>query len=253
MNLPQITCSIGSYCSNSPPNFENIRNITKRTLYTIGIQKRRVGKGLGFLLELLYATGTSGDCGTMESSLVKSGRHWDFLKTKPSLDTQTTLKPINELPRCLRIQTSSNGHALHYKGTVEIATLDLASYWGFPHKPIVVICKENFTKHEPYYTWLPEHFIVIIWLVHTCQIVSHSCMQHHGTHTESGLGDPHVVHVKLAGSWRHHLHAGLCNQLGKWPFTAQLLWRDGSLHTFGEPGVQMVTKTQETWDSEHDC
>ena len=69
--------------------------------------------------------------------------------------------------------------------------------------------------------------------------------QHYGTHTalstypnESGLGDPHVVHVKLAGSWRHHLHAGLCNQLGKWPFTAQLLWRDGSLHTFGEPGVQ---------------
>lgn len=86
------------------------------------------------------------------------------------------------------------------------------------------------------------------WLVHTCQIVSNSCMQHHGTHTESGLGDPHVVHVKLAGSWRHHLHAGLCNQLGKWPFTAQLLWRDGSLHTFGEPGVQMATKTQEKWD-----
>ena len=53
------------------------------------------------------------------------------------------------------------------------------------------------------------------WLVHTCQIVSNSCMQHHGTHTESGLGDPHVVHVKLAGSWRHHLHAGLCNQLGQ--------------------------------------
>ena len=167
MNLPQITCSIGSYCSNSPPNFENIRNITKRTLYTIGIQKRGVGKGLGFLLELLYATGTSVVCGTsLHKSLhgIKSGEIWKALRFSPkktSLDTQTTLKPINELPRCLRIQTSSNGHALHYKGTVEIATLDLASYWGFPHKPTVVICKEKFTKSAPYYTWLPEHFYSI--------------------------------------------------------------------------------------------
>lgn len=157
MNLPRIAYSIGSYCSNPPPNFENIRNITKRTLYTIDILYAVLEKALAFSLNCSTPLAPQWCVAPVftnhyiESSLVtmvKSGRPWDFLKKK-SLDTQTTLKPINELPRCLRIQTSSNGHALHYEGTVEIATLDLASYWGFPNKPTVVTCNQVFRRTSP--------------------------------------------------------------------------------------------------------
>ena len=87
MNLPRFTYSIGSYCSNSPSSFENIRNNTKRTLYTIGILPYAVlEKALAFSLncstplapQLALAPFFTNHY--RESSLVKSGRHWDFLK-----------------------------------------------------------------------------------------------------------------------------------------------------------------------------
>lgn len=89
MNLPRIAYSIGSYCSNPPPNFENIRNITKRTLYTIDILYAVLEKALAFSLNCSTPLAPQWCVAPVftnhyiESSLVtmvKSGRPWDFLK-----------------------------------------------------------------------------------------------------------------------------------------------------------------------------